>query len=239
MASYVDIPVPCDDEIGIWCVGLDVGDALFEDRTAVLDDEEHARARSFRRPLDARRWSFARATLRHLLSQIVSVSADAIRFDHEGNGKPRLAGVHPTVHFNLSHADAMALIGVTTLASIGVDIERLRTIPDADDVAARFFAPGGLRAFKGLPPDDRIRGFLNCWTRKEAVIKATGAGLAMPLDGFEVSLEPNGPALMRKCPIPDEDRHGWSLHHIDVAADYIGAVALRSDRIPHIVLKHI
>ncbi len=238
MASCVDTRIPGGAEIGIWCVALDVGDALFEERTAVLDDNERARARRFKRPLDARRWSFARAMLRHLLSQCVSLSADTLRFDYEGNGKPRLAGAHPPVHFNLSHADAMAMIGVTSLAPIGVDIERLRAIPDADDVAARFFAPGERRALNALPRASWIRGFLNCWTRKEAVIKATGAGLAMPLDGFEVSLEPDGPALMRKCPVHDEDGRRWSLHHIDAAADYVGAVALRSDRVPRIVLKY-
>ena len=228
-----------DAEVSIWCVELDVDDTLFEKRTAALDTMERSRARRFRRPLDARRWSFARATLRYLLSAYVALPAGAIRFDYEGNGKPRLNGTDPVVHFNLSHSDAMALIGVTTLAPIGVDVERLREIPDADDIAARFFAPGELRAFTQLPRDERVRGFFNCWTRKEAVIKATGAGLAMPLDEFEVSLEPDFPAMMRQSPARSGHEEDWSLHHIDAGADYVGALALRSSLASRIVLKAV
>ena len=228
-----------DAEVSIWCVELDVDDTLFEKRIAALDNLENSRARRFRRRLDARRWSFARATLRHVLSAYVALPAGAIRFDYEGNGKPRLNGTDPVVHFNLSHSDAMALIGVTTLAPIGVDVERLRAIPDTDDIAARFFAPGELRAFKQLPPDQRMRGFFTCWTRKEAVIKATGAGLAMPLDGFEVSLEPDCPAMMRQFPVRNGHEDGWTLHHNYVGADYVGAVALRSSLASRIVIRAV
>ena len=82
------------DEISIWCVALDATDALFEQRTAVLDNSERARARRFRRPRDGRRWSFARATLRHVLSHYVALRPEAIRFEFEGNGKPRLTDVN-------------------------------------------------------------------------------------------------------------------------------------------------
>ena len=133
----------------------------------------------------------------------------------------------------------MVLIGVTTFAPIGVDVERLRAIPDADDVAARFFAPGELRALRCLPRDDRIRGFLNCWTRKEAVIKATGTGFAMPLDGFEVTLEPDSPVIMLKSPALGGQGNHWSLHHIEAGSGYIGAVAVRADRAPRVVLRDV
>ena len=175
--------------------------------------------------------------LRSVLSEYTQIPAHDLRFALEANGKPRLVSPPAEIHFNLSHSQDMALIGVTTLAPLGVDIERLREIPDSDAIAKRFFTAGEVEAYRALPDEHRERGFMNCWTRKESVIKATGAGLSMPLDSFEVSLDPRQPARMLKRPALVSDGGFWSLQHVDAAPHYVGAVALCCAVTPRIVLR--
>ncbi len=226
-------------DVDIWCVDLDVEDALFASHTKILDRSEMDRAQRFRYPRDARRWSLARAALRNVLSEYTQIPPRDIRFDLEANGKPRFASPPAEIHFNLSHSQDMALIGVTTLAPLGVDIERLREIPDAEAIAKRFFTAGEVEAYRALPDEHRVRGFMNCWTRKESIIKATGAGLSMPLDSFEVSLDPRQPARLLKSPPQVGDRCFWSLQHVEAAPHYVGAIAVCCAMAPRIMLRRM
>jgi 4'-phosphopantetheinyl transferase len=71
-------------------------------------------------------------------------------------------------------------------------------------------------------------GFFNCWTRKEAFLKALGDGLHYPLDAFEVSLAPGEPArILRVAETPGEDC-GWCLESFIPAPGYVGALVTRT-----------
>ncbi len=99
--------------------------------------------------------------------------------------KPALAG-HPGLSFNTSHSAGTAVIAVAAGTDVGVDIERIRPIDDAERLAADRFAASEADQLRSLPAEDREIGFLRLWTRKEAVVKALGLGLSMPLDRFSV-----------------------------------------------------
>ena len=101
-----------------------------------------------------------------------------------------------TLRFNLAHSHELALYAFTRGREIGVDIEYLRALPDADQIADRFFSARENATLQALPASQRRQAFFNCWTRKEAYIKAIGKGLSQPLDQFEVSLAPGDPARL-------------------------------------------
>src|SRR5688572_20859640 len=106
------------------------------------------------------------------------------------------------LRFNLSHAGERALIAVSLGREVGVDIEEVRPI-ESLTLADRFFAPAEFRAIEALSPAARTDAFFRCWTRKEAFIKAHGAGLSAPLDSFEVDLTTaDTPQLLRACHDP-------------------------------------
>jgi 4'-phosphopantetheinyl transferase len=126
------------------------------------------------------------------------------------------------VSFNLSNSEAVGLLVVSSAGRVGVDVEVVR--PDFADlrIADRFFAPGEIRRLHLLRPEQRDLGFFRCWTRKEALLKAHGAGLSLPLRTFEVSLEPGEPAhLIDGGPVLGNDR--WQL--FDVSTRVPGCVA--------------
>src|SRR5438477_609032 len=107
---------------------------------------------------------------------------------------------------------------------VGVDVEAVRTLPDADDVAARWFSPREYATYRALEPGDRALGFFQCWTRKEAFIKALGDGLFHPLDRFDVSLAPGEPAqILRVADVPG-DRCRWRLEGFSPVPGFVAAV---------------
>ena len=134
---------------------------------------------------------------------------------------------HPSLHFNLSHSGDLALIAVGRDAPIGVDIEQVRCIEDADAIAQRFFAPREVDVYMSIPERNRRVPFFNSWTRKEAVAKATGDGLSLALDRIEVSMLPGEPARVLAHGSDPEGALGWTLAHVEPASGFVGAVATR------------
>lgn len=92
------------------------------------------------------------------------------------HGKPYLENA-PHIKFNMARTKGKALVAVAREVEIGVDIERLRTIPELDQIAERFLPPGDADILADLPEPERHREFFRLWTRAEAVWKASGVGL--------------------------------------------------------------
>jgi 4'-phosphopantetheinyl transferase len=109
---------------------------------------------------------------------------------------------------------------------IGIDVETVRLIRDADDIAARFFSPRENEAYLALDPPDRPLGFFNCWTRKEAFIKALGDGLYYPLDRFDVSLAPDEPARILRIESTPGDRCGWRMESFSPVTGFVAAIVI-------------
>ena len=218
--------------VHLYSFTLDVSASRLDAHWGLLNRGEQARASRFRFPQLKNRWVAARANLKHILSQYCLSPPEQLRFDYEKNGKPVLAeqSAPPDLYFNLSHSHNHALLGVTRLAPIGVDLEYQQAIPDWQDLARHFFSRCEYRQLMTLPEAQRQKAFYCCWTRKEAVVKATGEGLSAALSSFDVSVAPHEPAevIADTHPNPRADR--WQLKHLEVGDDFVGAVALRSSQ---------
>jgi 4'-phosphopantetheinyl transferase len=158
---------------------------------ASLEPTEHERAARFRFEEHRKRFVHGRGLLRHLLGRLLALPPAQLRFDYGPQGKPQLAtGRGAALDFNFSHSGPWALLGISDGAAIGVDIELPRAVPELTKIARQHFAAGEQRALAALPASDQPAAFLAGWTRKEAFVKALGGGLAVPLDSFEVTLDP-------------------------------------------------
>lgn len=207
----------------MWLVDLAVPPDGLERCAQVLDRDERSRADRFLRPVDRARFVASHAALRLVLADARACDPSDIRLTADAAGKPRLAGPAGRVlEFNLSHSGSRALIGLAGTAAIGVDIEQVRTIPDAVRIARAHFAADEAAALARLPPDAIEPAFFGLWTRKEAVVKALGTGLSLPLDRFSVTLPPAPPRLLR-------DPAGWTLAEVEAGAAYAATVAVRTD----------
>ena len=200
--------------------------------TALLSDDERQRAERFIRDSVRQTFISARGMLRTVLADYLAQPAQAITFTYGKRGKPSLSA--SDIHFNLSHSGNVIMLGVINGRDIGVDVEHIHPQPNMALVAHDNFSAKEFTALFELPDDQRLPAFYNCWTRKEAYIKAVGDGFALPLQDFDVTLKPDDPPRFLR--IKDDDPARWSLAHIDAIDDYIGALCV-SGTLPDVHVK--
>ena len=162
-----------------------------------------------------------------LLGRYLDLEPHRLRFDYTPQGKPSLAGdsTQRALQFNVSHSGEILLIAVADERALGVDVEQIRRDIEAEAIAMRFFSPRERQALAELPVTVQVDAFFDCWTRKEAYIKARGDGLSLPLDEFDVSFVPGETARLLATRPDPADRDRWSLTALDVAQGYKAALA--------------
>jgi len=209
---------------------LDIGAEAADASATLLSCDERERAARFAGDRERRRFTVARARLRQLLGERLAVAPEAIELVYGAGGKPRL---HPRfdsdLRFNVSHYQDVAAFAFANGREVGVDVEGVRTLPDADAVAALAFSPREHRAYLALDPIQKPLAFFNCWTRKEAFVKALGEGLRYPLHRFDVSLVPGEPARLERVESMPGESCGWVLDAFTPGPQLVGAVVVASD----------
>jgi 4'-phosphopantetheinyl transferase len=217
-------------DVHVYTISLRTDEARLANAARVLSEGELDRANRFHRARDRERFVAAHAETRRLLAILSGTEAAALEFTTMTHGKPFIANPSAARRwmFNLSHSGDFALLAAAPGASLGVDIEEKRDIADLDGVAERFFsaAERAMLASADEPPADV---FFAIWTRKEAVIKALGYGLHMPLAGFDVC-EPghwHDTPVFRLDAVDglDVTREGWRIHALATPDGYAGALA--------------
>ena len=215
------------DEVHVWRAGLDVDPARLRCWRETLSTEELARAERFHSPLHRDRYTAGRGILRSLLARYLGAPAGDFRFCVNAHGKPALdfGGGSVELHFNLTHSHNVALFAFTLSGEVGVDVEYIRPSHREMDLAERFFSPQEVDVLRTLPKSSQREMFFHCWTRKEAYIKARGAGLSINLASFTVSLAPD---TCTHLPITGHDgpeAGRWCLRPLAPGEGYVGAVA--------------
>jgi 4'-phosphopantetheinyl transferase len=220
----VGAPPPLDEgEVHVWALELDAPPP--PGHAGWLAPDERRRADRFHFERDRRRFVAARTLLRELAGGYLGIAPHELRFAYGPTGKPALAACG--LGFNLSHSDELALFAFARGRELGIDVERERELPDAGEIASRYFSPAERGAWARLPHEERPRAFFRCWVRKEAFIKATGDGLSRPLDSFDVTLAPGEPArLLRLAEEPDAAERYW-LEELAPAAGFAAALAVK------------
>ena len=216
-----------DKEVHVWHASLDLSVSQIQRLGHTLSAEERKRAERYRFPKDRERFIAARGLLRTILGRYLKTEPGRLRFCYNSCGKPELAGEtgNGSLRFNVSHAHERALYAVTYGRAVGVDIEYIRPDLVGEKMAERFFSPREVAVLRALPEHMQTRAFFNCWTRKEAYIKARGQGLSIALDRFDVSLTPGAPAALLSVDGDPQEASRWSLRELSVGSDYVAALA--------------
>jgi len=220
-------PAISDREVHVWKVDL-CGSAS-EVTHSCLSADEQERAARFHFRKDRECYRIAHGSLRLILGRYLDLAPAELHFGQTEFGKPFLTNSEASgLLFNMSHSGDFALIAVTHEREVGVDVEFMRDGFATDEVAENFFSVAEIYTLTGLEPHLRVRAFFNCWTRKEAYVKARGEGLSMPLDQFDVSLAPGVPATMLNNRLDEMETSRWTFHDLAVAPEYAGALAIES-----------
>jgi 4'-phosphopantetheinyl transferase len=216
-------------DVHVWLLQLDLPPDKLADLWQILDAEEQVRASRFHFEHHRQRYISAHAGLRLILARYLNSPPTAIRYQFTEYGKPSLAPEinPPGLTFNLTHSHELGLVAVGIEQAIGVDIEHIREDLADEQVARRFFSAQEVQTLLSLPDEMRNRAFFNCWTRKEAYIKARGEGLSMPLDAFDVAIMPGEPALLMNTRPDPAQALQWNLYDLFLGSDYAAALAVQ------------
>lgn len=217
-------------DVHLWRLELEQPAVLLRALAGTLSTEEQLRAARFRFDRDRLWFTAARGLLRAVLARYLGVQPAEVRFRYGPKGKPSLAwppGDSGPVEFNLSHSQHVALCAVARGRRVGVDVERVRSDIECEDVATYAFSLAEQRSLRALAPERRPRAFFTCWTLKEAYIKARGDGLDLPLDQFDVSLDVNVAQRLVGHRLDPFETARWEVRPIELdLPEYVAALAV-------------
>jgi 4'-phosphopantetheinyl transferase len=214
-------------EIHVWQISL-AQDAEAENQLKrCLSPEERERAARLHSPQDCRRFVIRRAVLRHLLGGYTGSGPEAVCLSQSTHGKPFLEPREnpDALAFSCSHSADLALIALARGREVGVDIEFHRPLPEADELLGACFSPLEIAELAKAPEALKQKIFFDCWTRKEAFVKAIGLGLSYPLDRFSVSSSPDQPAALLRVEDDPQAVERWSIQSLEVHPHFSAALA--------------
>jgi 4'-phosphopantetheinyl transferase len=217
-------------EIHVWDAPLG-DDCETGELAKLLQPEERARASAFAFEPDRRLYVHSHGVLRRILSRYTGREPSELVFEGSGDQKPRLKRRPDDgdLHFSLSHSGRSCLIAVRMGSPVGVDVERLRPLPDAPRIARRWFTPAendALARFSGAAFE---RAFFALWTHREAVIKALGENLETGFSALTCALDPDGSVRLVSWRGDEAVTRQWRVRRLEPAGGYLGAVAALED----------
>jgi 4'-phosphopantetheinyl transferase len=220
-----------DDQVHVWQAALEQPPDVVNWLAQMLSPDELTRAERFHFVRDRRRFIVSHGVLRMILGRYLRIDPSRVQFRYSSRGKPYLAGEiqGDAIRFNLAHSHELAVYGFTRGREIGIDLEYVRPLVDAEEIAGRFFSAREKAKFRSLPESLKLEAFYNCWTRKEAYLKATGDGLGRALDTFDVSLLPGKPVTLLRVEEDHAETARWSLRALAPDPEYVAALAVERD----------
>lgn len=217
--------------LDIWSWSLDQSDDEIARLSTLLSTDEVIRAARFIKERDAMRYVAGRGRLRLILGDYLGIAPRKLTFAYNDFGKPYLTSAsRADLHFNLSHSADRAVLAISDRFPLGIDIEQAR--PMEEDIAGHFFSPKECAILRAMPQHLYIPGFYRCWTRKEAFVKAHGAGLSLALDAFDVPLGSETTLRLERLDDTIGTPDDWSLLDLAVPEGFFGAVAALTSGTP-------
>lgn len=216
-----------NQHVHIWKVKFDE-EGNYQNLKSILSNDESAASERFRFNKDRNRSIVSRAVLRLILGRYLNSAPKSVHLQYSKHGKP-LSATH--FSFNVSHSGCFVVYAFTLNRLIGIDIECIRRDLADFQIVERYFSSDEIETFQAVPSKDKTQTFFNCWTRKEAFIKAVGEGLSYPLKDFDVTLKPNDfPRVLSVCG-DQKEASCWTLRNLDIEDGYIGAIAVRGNNL--------
>jgi 4'-phosphopantetheinyl transferase len=213
----------------VWWAGID---DVRPEHDALLADADLARRDRLRLTADRQRLTAAWAVARLVLGAAAGVPPDELRVDRRcpdcgaAHGKPRLSTA-PDLQLSVAHSGRCVAVAVARRTPVGVDVEAVVQLPRADlDLLAGGALAGEERAeLDRCPAEHRAAAFTTYWTRKEAVLKATGDGLSKPLETLVVS-PPSSPPRVLRWPPTAAPVAGLSMHDLHPPTGSVATLAV-------------
>lgn len=222
VASLRHLPSLTTGQVHVWKIWQKT--TRFADFTSLLSNEEMERASRLRTTTLFQRFAANHGMLRTLLGSYLGMDPRRLQFVTNSYGKPSLRETGLHLRFNMTHSEDLTLIAVCLQSEVGIDVEIVRSVDEWRDIAKSHFSDDEYHDLLAEPVELQRDAFFRCWTRKEAVIKAIGMGLSMPLSSFTVSTAQE--AALLHCSWNEAAASQWTLEHLEPAPGFVGALAI-------------
>ena len=207
--------------IHVWSADLAITPAQADSLQRLLSPDENERLHPIRLSTQRQRFVAARGMLRQILSIYLAIPPEQIQLAYGEHKKPHLNNTHASpIQFNLTHSGDVALYAIAHSIPVGIDIEKTETTYNPD-IAKRYFSPTENAAIAKLPKNEQAKAFYTIWSRKEALIKAIGKGLTMPLTSFSVTAND----ISEDIVLNDTT---WALTSLSLYPEFASALATKS-----------
>jgi 4'-phosphopantetheinyl transferase len=209
------------------CWLFDISGAPVDGLAGVLTPSERASGTGTALPAVRYRSIHSRGLLRLVLGAYLDTRPELLPIAADERGKPFLEGLGATgdLHFNVSHAGDVLLLGFARRRRVGVDVETVVRKHRILDLAERFFHPEEIRLLQGLPVGEQRHCFYRLWTWKEAYLKEIGVGLRVELSEHNMidlvdAAEPG---------VKEFDGTSWLCMPLDPGHDCVAALMIEAD----------
>jgi 4'-phosphopantetheinyl transferase len=221
-------------DVHIVCASLDLAPSNLDYFVHILSKEEHARADRFKKTVDRNRFLARRGLLREILGRLLRANPAELTFTYGTHGKPRLAAPFEarSLQFNLSHSDGIAVFILATHGAVGIDVERIRPISEAETINAHFFTASEHSEWRWLPAARRLDAFFGRWTCAEALVKAAGGSIASPPKQFGLLPSDHNSRLQCGSVQTSLGVSAFSLFRLTPVCGYQAAAAFEGDCVP-------
>jgi 4'-phosphopantetheinyl transferase len=216
------------DDIHVWCALLDVPAESVQLLVQTLDPEERMRASRFYFEQDRSQFIVRHGLLRKILASYMNIEPDKLQFRYTTNGKPYLVQKFQDqeLQFNLAHSNEIALYALTLDRRIGIDVEHIYNFVETDQLANRVLSRQEKAESRRYPPNEKLELLFRYWTCKEAYVKATGEGLALPLKDIYLSLTPGSIAKLGSVKRNVQLASRWSLQELHPVPGFAAALVV-------------
>lgn len=213
-------------ELHIWQVTSQPTHPLLEQFKSALSEDDLAKVPFFEFEKVRDSYIISQGALRILLSGYLEISSNLLKIGRRRKGKPYSID-DPGLYFNISNSDKLAVFAFSRDGEVGIDIEKVRPLPDLDDMIKMNFTDSEIR-FINTKPEEKISRFFRFWTVKESYLKAIGEGMRLPPDSLEFSIEKN---RIRQLSIKGVfEQEDWNFKEFSPAMDYVGAITYGRDK---------
>lgn len=200
----------------------------------LLDEIEQTRYEGYRREADKLRFLTGRALIRGVAAQELGVATKDVVIDSscfdcgKPHGKPKVAGLEVSI----SHSGDWVALAVTDASPVGVDVEEVRDA-EVDDLAGIAFSATELAVFRAVPATDKRGAFFTYWSRKEAVVKATGKGMSVPMSRLTLTAHDEPPRVVASA-APEVEIGAVHMADLNAGDGYRASVAVFGDTGPEV-----
>jgi 4'-phosphopantetheinyl transferase len=195
----------------------------------MLDDVERTRYAGYHREIDKLRFLTGRTLIRAIAGRRLSVEPERVVLDAscyecgKPHGKPRVVAENPP-EVSISHSGSLVALAVVAGAPVGIDVEQIRAA-EVDELARMVISAPERADFAALADNDRQAGFFTYWSRKEAVVKAAGKGMSIPMTKLTLSA-PDAPPRLLASESSEVDPARVHLADLRPGHDYRACVAV-------------